>query len=72
MMYIIYNNENEIGKVLIDNITFALIKYLDKSFNEKVNFKTKFASINVRNLIDKMKKKERYYNFNFNYWDFCF
>ena len=46
---IIYNNENEIGKVLIDNdYPFALIKYLDKNFDDKVNFKTKFASINVR------------------------
>ena len=45
----IYNNEIEIGKVLIDNdYPFALIKFLDKNFNEKVNFKTKEASINIR------------------------
>ncbi len=45
----IYNNEIEIGKVLIDNdYPFALIKFLDKNFNEKVDFKTKEASINIR------------------------
>jgi len=45
----IYNNEIEIGKVLIDNdYPFALIKYLDKNFDEKVDFKTQEASINVK------------------------
>ena len=45
----IYNNEKEIGKVLIDNdYPFALIKFLDKNFNEKVDFKTKEASISIR------------------------
>ena len=45
----IYNNEIEIGKVLIDNeYPFALIKYLDKKFDEKVNFKTKEATINIK------------------------
>ena len=45
----IYNNGIEIGKVLIDNdYPFALIKYLDKHFDEKVNFKTKEASINIK------------------------
>ena len=45
----IYNNEIEIGKVLIDNdYPFALIKFLDKNFNEKVDFKTKEASISIR------------------------
>ena len=45
----IYNNEIEVGKVLIDNdYPFALIKFLDKNFNEKVNFKTKEASISIR------------------------
>ncbi len=45
----IYNDKVEIGRVLIDNdYPFALIKYLDKNFNEKVEFKTKEASINVR------------------------
>ena len=44
----IYNNEIEIGKVLIDNdYPFALIKYLNENFDEKANFKTKEASINV-------------------------
>ena len=42
-------NENEIGKVLIDNdYPFALIKYLDENFDEKVNFKTKEATIIVK------------------------
>ena len=52
----IYNNEVEIGKVLIDSdYPFALIKYLNKNFDEKVNFKTKEASINV-NKPDWIKK----------------
>ena len=52
----IYNNKVEIGKVLIDNdYPFALIKYLDKNFDEKVNFKTKEASINI-NKPDWIKK----------------
>ncbi len=38
----IYNNEVEIGKVLIDSdYPFALIKYLNENFDEKANFKTK-------------------------------
>ena len=45
----IYNGENEIGKVLIDNdYPFALVKYLDKNFNEKINLKTKNAFINIK------------------------
>ena len=45
----IYNNEIEIGKVLIDNdYPFALIKYLNENFDEKANFKTKEASINIK------------------------
>ena len=45
----IFNNEIEIGKVLINNdYPFALIKYLDKNFDEKLNFKTKEASINIK------------------------
>ena len=45
----IFNDENEIGKVLIDNdYPFALIKYLDKNFDEKVEFKTKEASISIK------------------------
>ncbi len=44
----IYNNEIEIGKVLIDSeYPFALIKYLNENFDEKVNFKTKEASIKI-------------------------
>ena len=44
----IYNNEIEIGKVLIDtDYPFALIKYLNENFDEKANFKTKEASINI-------------------------
>ncbi len=44
----IYNNEIEIGKVLIDSdYPFALIKYLDENFDEKANLNTKEASINV-------------------------
>jgi len=45
----IYYNENEIGKVLIDNeYPFALIKYLSKNFSEKSEFNTKEASIKIR------------------------
>ena len=44
----IYNNEVVIGKVLIDSdYPFALIKYLNENFDEKENFKTKEASINI-------------------------
>ncbi len=44
----IYNNEIEIGKVLIDSdYPFALIKYLNDNFDEKANFKTKEASIKI-------------------------
>ena len=44
----IYNNEIEIGKVLIDSdYPFALIKYLNENFDENINFKTKEASINI-------------------------
>ena len=44
----IYNNEIEIGKVLIDSdYPFALIKYLNENFDEKANLKTKEASINM-------------------------
>ena len=45
----IYNNNNEIGKVLIDkDYPFALIKYLDKNFDEKIDFKTKDAIISIK------------------------
>ena len=44
----IYYNGNEIGKVLIDkDYPFALIKYLNKNFNENFDFKTKDASIKI-------------------------
>ena len=44
----IYNNEIEIGKVLIDSdYPFALIKYLNANFDKKANLKTKEASIKV-------------------------
>ena len=44
----IYKDEIEIGKVLIDSeYPFALIKYLNENFDEKENFKTKEASINI-------------------------
>ena len=44
----IYFNENEIGKVLIENdYPFALIKYLDENFNGK-DFNTKEASIKIK------------------------
>ena len=45
----IYANGNEIGKVLIENdYPFALIKYLDKNFDEKLIFKTKEANLNIK------------------------
>ncbi len=45
----IYNNEIEIGKVLIDNdYPFALVKYLNDNFNEKAKFNTKNASIRIK------------------------
>ena len=44
----IYYNDNEIGKVLIENdYPFALIKYLDENFSEKSEFNTKEASIKI-------------------------
>ncbi len=45
----IYNNEIEIGKVLINNdYPFALVKYLNDNFSEKANFNTKNASIRIK------------------------
>ncbi len=45
----IYFNENEIGKVLIENdYPFGLIKYLDKNFNGNTDFNTKEASIKIK------------------------
>jgi folate-binding protein YgfZ len=44
----IFSNNNEIGKVLIDNdYPFALIKFLDINFDENNKFTTKEASINI-------------------------
>jgi len=45
----IFNNEIEIGKVLISNdYPFALIKFLDENFDERLEFKTKEASISIK------------------------
>ena len=45
----VYANKIEIGKVLIDNdYPFALIKYLDENFDEKISFKTKDAELNIK------------------------
>ena len=45
----IYNDDTEIGKVLIDNdYPFALIKYSDKNFNEKNEFKTGDALLKIK------------------------
>ena len=39
----IFNKENEIGKVLINNeYPFALIKFLDKNFDENAEFSFRF------------------------------
>ena len=44
----VYCNEIEIGKILInEEYPFALIKYLNENFDEKANFKTKEALINI-------------------------
>ena len=44
----IYYNNNEIGKVLIENeYPFALVKYLDENFIGKLNFNTKEASLKI-------------------------
>ena len=44
----IYNNDVEIGKVLIDeDYPFALIKYLDQNFNKNNTFKSKNGSFKV-------------------------
>jgi|TARA_B100001063_G_scaffold200538_1_gene193701 folate-binding protein YgfZ len=44
----IYNNEVEIGKVLIDGeYPFALIKFLDKNFNKDQIFKSKNCSFRI-------------------------
>ena len=44
----IYNNNIEIGKVLIDgDYPFALIKYLDKNFDKDVTFKNNNCSFKI-------------------------
>ena len=44
----IYNNNVEIGKVLInEEYPFALIKYLDKNFDKKQTFKSKNGSFKI-------------------------
>jgi hypothetical protein len=44
----IYQNEKEIGKVLIEkDYPFALIKYRDLNFSENADFNTKEASIKI-------------------------
>ncbi|NCX65735.1 MAG: folate-binding protein [Proteobacteria bacterium] len=44
----IYNNEVEIGKILIEkDFPFALIKYLDDNFKENLNYSTKNASFKI-------------------------
>ena len=43
---LILKNQN---KILIENdYPFALVKYLDKNFDERFDFKTKEASINIK------------------------
>jgi len=45
----IYNKDIEIGRVLInEDYPFALIKYLDKNFEENTEFKTKEAAIKIK------------------------
>ena len=45
----IFSNKNEIGKVLIESeYPFALIKYLDKDFDQSSKFTTKEASISIK------------------------
>jgi folate-binding protein YgfZ len=44
----IYNNDVEIGKILInEEYPFALVKYLDKNFNKNQKFKSKNASFKI-------------------------
>ena len=45
----IFNNENEIGKVLInDNCPFGLIKYLDNHFDQESEFKSEKAILKIK------------------------
>ena len=44
----IYNNEVEIGKILIEkDFPFALVKYLDDNFKENLNYSTRNASFKI-------------------------
>ena len=44
----IYNNEVEIGKILIEkDFPFALVKYLDDNFNENLNYSSKNAFFKI-------------------------
>ena len=44
----IFNNDNEIGKILIDNqYPFALVKYLSKNFDTKVLYKCESATLKI-------------------------
>ena len=45
----VYDDEFEIGKVLINNdYPFALVKFLDNHFNEKNEFKSKNAKLRIK------------------------
>ena len=45
----IFNNENEIGKVLInDDYPFGLIKYLDNHFDQESEFKSEKATLKIK------------------------
>jgi hypothetical protein len=45
----IFNNENEIGKVLInDDYPFGLIKYLDNHFDQESEFKSEKAILKIK------------------------
>ena len=44
----ILNNDNEIGKILIDNeYPFALVKYLNENLDTKVKYKSENAKIKI-------------------------
>ena len=46
---LIYNNNFEVGKVLINNeYPFALVKYLNKHFINQIEFKSKNAKLKIR------------------------
>ena len=46
---LIYANDIEIGKVLInDKYPFALIKYLDENFKEGIDLKSKNAVLRIK------------------------